>query len=101
MVSPEIDGRHECRPYPSVSLDDRRWPSANSYHTAHGVDQLRRIVSDAVLEHELDVFDVGDAHRRIAFDDDEIGVLARRDRTEVVGPSQELRTVQSRDADRL
>src|SRR5882762_3926012 len=34
----------------------------------HGVQQLRGVIADAVLEDDLDVFDVPDATRRIALD---------------------------------
>jgi len=35
--------------------------------SAHGIEQLPRVVRDPVLEHDLDVFDVRDSRRGIAF----------------------------------
>jgi hypothetical protein len=44
--------------------------------------EFRGIEVDALLEHHLDVAHVGDARRRIAIDD-EVGMLAGRDRPDV------------------
>jgi len=44
--------------------------------TLHGIEQFIGVVADAVLEHELNIFDVPDPRGWIAFDDDKVCVLA-------------------------
>src|SRR5689334_15738967 len=53
-------------------------PSVQPDLPLHARVQLRRIVSDAALEHRLRLLAVGDARRRVAADDEEVGALAGR-----------------------
>src|SRR5262249_47278376 len=81
------------------------WPAADSSakpdQPPDRVDQLRGVVTHAVLEDRLDLLDVGDVLRRVAVDDDEISLLARSDRADPVRDAQELRAVLRLDPDRL
>src|SRR6185295_9402658 len=45
----------------------------------HRFEQLRGIEADSVLPYDLDVLDVGDPGRRVALDQDQVGVLADLD----------------------
>ena len=47
-------------------------------------EEVRRIVADAILEHELHPFDVGNVHRGISLHDDQVRAFAQGDRA---GPS--------------
>jgi len=49
------------------------------YESAYGVDQLGRVVADAVLEHRLDLLDVGDVGRGVAVDHHQVGLFAGSD----------------------
>src|SRR5574337_1756515 len=76
-------------------------PSIFAVAPFHRFQQRLRVVADAVLEHGFDVFDVIDVTRGIAFHDDQVGILARGDRTDAVLQSQIERAVATGDADRL
>src|SRR5437879_2757170 len=69
--------------------------------SSHGIQQLLCVVPDAIPEHDFDVFDVRDAHGRIAFHHHEVRVLPDREGTDLVLAAEENRSVQSRDPDRL
>ena len=45
----------------------------------HRLEDLRRVVADSLLEHQLDVLHVLDPCGRVTADDDEIGLLPSRD----------------------
>src|ERR1041385_1603575 len=64
-------------------------------------EELLRIEANAVLEHDLDVLDVGDPGRRVALDHDQVGVLADGDAADAVLAAEVLRAVERRDLDRL
>src|SRR5215470_3149883 len=63
--------------------------------------QLRGIVAHTILENEFDVLNVRDPGRRIALHYDDVGLLARRERPDVIEFSEVLGTVMSGDADGL
>src|SRR5438105_12675449 len=65
------------------------------------IEQLFRVVSDAILENDLDVFDIGDVSGRITFHDDEVRILSDGNRADVIVAPEEDRTVQSGDANCL
>ena len=44
-----------------------------------GVEELGRIIADAILEDDLDLLDVADVCGRVAVEDDEVGVLSGSD----------------------
>src|SRR5579885_3381450 len=75
------------------------WALSNSHLSFDGFDELGGIVSDPIFENGFDVFDVVDVFRRIALDNDEIGLLAGSDRADVVEFSQILRAVGRSDMD--
>src|SRR5947209_19782546 len=66
-----------------------------------GVEKFLRVVSDAVLEHELHVLDVVDASGRVALHDEEIRILAHGDRPNLILAAEECGTVERRDANGL
>src|SRR5436309_3099510 len=88
-------------PSSKPSASRRTAPLVLSIATLHRLEQLLRVVADAVLEDDLHVLDVRDARRRIAFDDDEIGVLAGGDGADAIGASEERGAVERGDADRF
>jgi len=59
------------------------------------------VVSDALLEDDLNVLDVGDACSWVAIHHNEVSVLANSDGADLVLPAEEGRAVQGRNADRL
>src|SRR5438067_13772673 len=69
--------------------------------TCYRFEQLRGIVSGAVLEDDLDVLDVVDANARVALDDQEIGVLRHGDGADLVLPAEIGCAVQGPYPDRL
>src|SRR6202050_1812498 len=68
---------------------------------SHAVDQLFGIVADAGLEHRLDVLDVGNVRGRIAFDQNEVGLFARRERADAIPLAEINRAVFRADLNRL
>src|SRR5262249_19753851 len=64
-----------------------------------GVDEFLGVVSDAVFEDEVDVFDLGDFGAGIAFDDHNVSALTGFERTDALGFAEILRAIQSLDAD--
>ena len=54
----------------------------NPDQTLNRLDQLLGIVTDAVLENDLDILDVEDARRRVAFHDHQVRCLADCDRAD-------------------
>src|SRR5262245_25464177 len=75
--------------------------SADPDLAAHRLDEPGRVVADAVLEHDLDVLDVGDALRRISLHEDEVGAASLPQGAEVRLPAHEAGPVLRRDLDRL
>src|SRR5450432_3544912 len=65
------------------------------------VEQLLHVVAVAVLENDLDAFDIGNVLRRVALDHPQIRVFAHRDRPDAVLQSQEDRAVQGGDSNRV
>ena len=68
---------------------------------AGGLDQLGGVVAHAVLENGLHVLNVGNVFRRIAFDDDDVGLLAGDDAADLVGNAEPLRAVEGSDLNGL
>src|SRR6267154_5515024 len=58
---------------------------------SHRFDQLRWVVPDPLLEHDLHVSHVADARRRITRDYHEIRVLSYIDRARTTGASEKCR----------
>src|SRR5215469_9768002 len=69
--------------------------------SSHRVQELLGVIADPVLEDNLDIFDVDNSPGRITFDDDKVGILARRDRANFILLSHVGRTIQCRDLDCL
>src|SRR4051812_14539398 len=69
--------------------------------SSDGLDKLRWIVPDPLLEHDLHISHIRDARRRIPGDHDQIGVLSDSDRSRPIAASQERRAIQGADADRF
>ena len=65
------------------------------------VEQLPTVVSNAVLEHDLDILDVLDVTSRIAFHDDEISILASLNGADSRLAAEIFSTVQAGDSNRL
>src|SRR5208282_2409680 len=72
-----------------------------SHRTAHGVNQLGRIVADSVLKNDLHLFYVGDATRGVAVNHDEVGCFPRSYRPKSVRLTQKLRAVVAIDSQGL
>src|SRR5580658_4096448 len=96
-------GSRRDRKCDSVALPGcwRRSISTASHNSTHRLDQLPRIVADAVFENRLDFLNVGDIFRRVAFDHDQIGLLAGRDGPDTIEVSEELCTVVGCNVDRF
>src|ERR1700757_4287270 len=73
----------------------------DSHQASHGFDELLRRVTDAVLENDLDLFDVVDVFRWIAIHNDDVGGLVRCDGPDVILLAKPDGTVLGRDVDRL
>ena len=72
-----------------------------SHGAFHRVNQLRRVVPDPILENSLNVLDVFNSLRRISLDQDQVRLLAGRDRSDVIQLSQILRAVVGRNMNRF
>jgi hypothetical protein len=66
---------------------------------AHRVQERVRIIADTVLEHRLDILQVGDVARGVAPHQHQIGVLPRRDRTDAMRQAKTGCAVERADAD--
>src|SRR6185312_12830344 len=85
---------------PTPSRLDIVWLEEPDF-SLHGCDQLRRVVADPLLEHDVDVLEVGDARGRVAVQHDEVGLLAYCDGTDFRRASEKGRAVERADLDRL
>src|SRR5688572_19667456 len=63
----------------------------------HGLDQLLRIVTNPILEHDLDLFDISNVRCGVSFHDHQIRLLPGRDRADACVFAQELCAVESRN----
>src|SRR6266702_7683392 len=68
---------------------------------ARGFDEFRRVVTDAVLEHDFDFLDVFDICGRISLYHEDIGQLADRQRADSIQLTEKLRAIGSGDVNRL
>src|SRR6266567_8808186 len=68
---------------------------------ARGFDEFRRVVTDAVLEHDFDFLDVFDIRGRISLYHDDIAQLADRQRADSIQLTEKLRAIGSGDVNRL
>ena len=50
----------------------------------YGIEQLFRVIPDAILEDDLDVLDIGNVRGGITFHDDEVRVLTDCDRSDLI-----------------
>src|SRR5437762_12093046 len=50
----------------------------------YGIEQLFRVIPDAILEDDLDVLDIGNVRGEITFHDDEVRVLTDCDRADLI-----------------
>src|SRR5688572_14224960 len=80
--------------YFEVSLTDADQP-------LHRLNQLLRVVPDAVLEDDLHLLDVADVRRRVPLDDHQVGLLADGNRTHPRVFAEKLRAVEAGNPDRL
>src|SRR5262249_50860273 len=87
----------------TTAASRRRTSSCSVFFVAafHRRQQLFGIEPDPVLEHDLDVLDIGDPGRWVALDHDEVGALADRDASDPIVATEVLRTVERGDLDRL
>ena len=65
------------------------------------LQQFGAVVADAVLEHDLDLFDIADLRRGVATDNDQIRILPRSDRSDAIGQPEIGRAIQRPDPDRF
>lgn len=92
----QVDGTRPWFADESLFLGRRareRWLSADANLSAHGIDQTVRVVASAIFENDLDILDVRDARRRVAFDQHEIRTLTRCECPDVLLPTEEVRAV--------
>src|SRR6185312_16897702 len=91
----DVEARVESRADKSYTKPFRhRLQLEESDLSLHGRDELCGVVADSLLEHDLDVLEVGNARGRIAVQHDEIGLLAGGDRSDLVRPAEERRAVE-------
>ena len=64
---------------------------------AHGFDELRGVVADAVLEDDLNLFDVFDIGRGVSLQHDDVGGFARSQRANFIELAEEFGAVRSGD----
>ena len=62
-----------------AAINNVRRASTPADRAAHRLDELRRVVADAVLEDDFYLLDVGDVSRRVAADDYQVGLAAGGD----------------------
>src|SRR2546425_5720736 len=79
----------------------RAVPLILSVPAPHRLQELGRIVSHAVLEHDLDVLDIRDATSWIALHHHQVRVLANGDRADLILAAEKGRAVQGRDVNGL
>ena len=68
---------------------------------AHGFDELRGVVADAVLEDDLNLFDVFDIGRGISLQHDDVGCFAGSQRTNFIELAEEFGAVRRGDVNGL
>jgi len=68
---------------------------------AHGFNELRGVVADAVLEDDLNLFDVFDIGRRVSLQHDDVGSFAGSERTNLVELAEEFGAIRSGDVNGL
>src|SRR5688572_30396955 len=73
----------------------------DSSFTRNRINQLLRVVADALLEHGLDLTDVANRRRRIAVDDDQVCLLAGGEAAHPLVAAEILGAVQRRDRNRF
>src|SRR5207249_5806844 len=66
-----------------------------------GTDQFCWVIRDAILEHQRDISHVGDVRSDVSTDNDEIGFLARFERSDTISLIQEFGAVQGGDPNRV
>ena len=81
------------------------WPRtrllSHSHQSAHRFNQLPGIIAGSILEDGLNVLDVLDFFRRIAFDHHQIRLLAGGNRPDPIKFSQILSSVEGGNVNRL
>src|SRR5260370_40622170 len=77
-----------------------RW-SLQPHFASNRFKEFDRIITDAILEDDLNLLKVGDVGFRIAVDYDEVSLLAHLDRSDAIRFIKKLGPVGSRDVDRL
>src|SRR5687767_8545562 len=75
--------------------------SANADLAFDRGDELRRVVADAVLEHDRHLSNLGRRGDRVAANDDEIGDLAGGNRPEILVHAEDLGAVERHDLNRF
>ncbi len=95
------DSTFKCRPCRPASRVAHISTLPEAGAPFDGFDELDRIEADPLLEDSLDVADIGNRRRRIAVDDDEIGLLSDGNRTNRGVTSEVRGAVQRADADRF
>ena len=73
----------------------------NAHLSAHGCDESLRVEPQAVLENDLDIFNVCDPRRRITVHEYEIGALALADGADLTLATEEPGAVAGPDPDGL
>ena len=68
---------------------------------AHGFDELRGVVADAVLKDDLNLFDVFDIGRGVSLQHDDVGCFAGSQRANFVELAEEFGAVRSGDVNGL
>src|SRR5690606_21711698 len=106
------DGNRTCRGLSTAAQSDarltpfgcpapQRRASADTDGPAHRLDQLRRVVADAVAEYVAHVTDTRSIGSEVTRNDDEVRTLAGLDGADLGLDAEHLCTVQGHDADDL
>ncbi len=69
----------------------------NTDESLDRLDQFLRVVANAVFENDFDVFDVGNCRGGISFHHHQIGLFARRDRTDARVFAEKFRAIECCD----
>src|SRR5688572_16740595 len=75
--------------------------SPDSHQSLHGLDQLLRVVADAVFEDDLHFLDVENVGGGVSFDNHQVSLFARSDGPDAGVLAQKTRTVETRNLNRF
>src|ERR1700722_2555467 len=90
-----------CRSAAAEATSSLAKVSANAHHSPDRANQLRRVISHAILEHPFDILDIFDVRTGIALDDHQVCGFAHLYCADAIEPPEITGTVGRADMDRL